>query len=144
MGILVCIQLPHSTMRVILVIFLASSIFARPQSGQQPDPSSGRGFQSSDKDTEVLSIEVLETHDNYEVRKFPAAKWACTKENNIDPLVDPMRNWEEKYDNNSMLAMSNYSEWKKIWLIKKCASGLELHMNLKRHHSLLIIMSSLK
>ena len=50
-------------MRVILVIFLASSIFARPQSGQQPDPSSGRGFQSSDKDTEVLGIEVLETHD---------------------------------------------------------------------------------
>ena len=45
-------------MRFILVIFLASRIFARPQSDDQ---SSTRGFQSSD--TEILSIEVLETHD---------------------------------------------------------------------------------
>ena len=50
-------------MRFILVIFLASSIFARPQSGRPSGPSSGRGFGSSDNDTEVLSIEVLETHD---------------------------------------------------------------------------------
>ena len=57
-GILVCIQLPNNTMRFILVIFLASRIFARPQSDDQ---SSTRGFQSSD--TEILSIEVLETRD---------------------------------------------------------------------------------
>ena len=57
-GILVCIQLPNNTMRFILVIFLASRIFARPQSDDQ---SSTRGFQSSD--TEILSIEVLEIHD---------------------------------------------------------------------------------
>ena len=57
-GILVCIQLPSNTMRFILVIFLASRIFARPQTDDQ---SSTRGFQSSD--TEILSIEVLETHD---------------------------------------------------------------------------------
>ena len=50
-------------MRFILVIFLASSIFARPQSGRQSGPSSGRGFGSSDNDTEILNIEVLETHD---------------------------------------------------------------------------------
>ena len=33
---------------------------------------------------------------NYEVRRYPAAKWACTKEYDVDPLIDPMRNWETK------------------------------------------------
>ena len=33
---------------------------------------------------------------NYEVRRYPAAKWACTKEYEVDPLKDPMKDWEEK------------------------------------------------
>ena len=33
---------------------------------------------------------------NYEVRKYPVAKWACTKEYDVDPMTDPMRNWETK------------------------------------------------
>ena len=32
---------------------------------------------------------------NYEIRQLPAAKWACTKLTNVDPMEDPMRNWQE-------------------------------------------------
>ena len=33
---------------------------------------------------------------DYELRRYPAAKWVCTKENDVDPLTDPMRDWETK------------------------------------------------
>ena len=36
---------------------------------------------------------------DYEIRKLPAAKWACTKLMDVDPLEDPMRNWREKVYN---------------------------------------------
>jgi len=101
-------------MRLILPILFSTCVLARPQSGPPSGPPAGltSGFKSADEDTEILSIEVLEKHENYEVRKIPATKWVCTKENKVDPLADPMRNWEEKYDNNPMLAMrsSNYKE----------------------------------
>ena len=33
---------------------------------------------------------------NYELRRYPAAKWVCTKENDVDPMADPMHDWETK------------------------------------------------
>jgi len=68
-------------------------------------------LQSADEKYEMISHEVLETNQNYELRRYPAAKWVCTKENDVDPLADPMRDWETKYDNNPMQAMAG-KDWK--------------------------------
>jgi len=105
-------------MKVFLTLLFVTCTFARPQwPGQGSGDAGGKpsgipsDFQSADEDAELLTIEVLETHDNYEIRKLPAAKWACTKETNVDPLQDPMKDWREKYDT-PILAMSD-KKWKK-------------------------------
>ena len=44
----------------------------------------------------INKLKKISNFQNYEIRKLPAAKWACTKETNVDPLQDPMKDWREK------------------------------------------------
>jgi len=98
-------------MKLFLTLLLATCALAAPQwpgagsSGSGPPagvggPPKAGGWSptASDSESELLTIEVLEEHENYEIRQLPAAKWACTKLTNVDPMEDPMRNWQENYD----------------------------------------------
>jgi len=70
-------------------------------------------FTSADELTELLEHNTIDKGDDYEVRVYPASKWACTKEYDIDPIKDPMNDWQDNFDNNPFLAMSS-SEWKDL------------------------------
>ena len=37
----------------------------------------------------------LDKGDDYEVRVYPASKWVCTKEYDVDPIKDPMNDWQD-------------------------------------------------
>jgi len=76
------------------------------------EPPAGRGW-GGDEKTETLPIEVIKKEQDYEIRKLPAAKWACTKLMDVDPLEDPMRNWREKYGDDPKEVMTEGTEWKK-------------------------------
>jgi len=64
--------------------------------------SSGRGY-GSDSDAEMISSNILEEHQDYNVVKYPASKWVCTKET-VDITDDPMKNWKSDFDNDPMAA----------------------------------------
>merc|ERR1712223_1319195 len=70
-------------------------------------------FTSADELTELLEHNTIDKGDDYEVRVYPASKWACTKEYDIDPIKDPMNDWQDNFNNNPFLAMSS-SEWKDL------------------------------
>jgi len=69
-------------------------------------------FTNSDELTELLEHNTIEKGDGYEVRVYPSSKWACTKEYDVDPINDPMNDWQENFNNNPFLAMSS-SDWEK-------------------------------
>lgn len=103
-------------MRFILAILFVSEALSRPAEEIEKNSffsasNKKSKLQSADEKYEMISHEVLETNQNYELRRYPAAKWVCTKENDVDPLADPMRDWETKYDNNPMQAMTG-KDWK--------------------------------
>jgi len=68
-------------------------------------------FTSADELTELLEHNTIDKGDDYEVRVIPASKWICTKEYDVDPIKDPMNDWQDNFNNNPFLAMSS-SEWK--------------------------------
>jgi len=65
--------------------------------------SSGRGFSSSDDEAEMIPSTILEEHQDYNVVKYPASKWVCTKDT-VDISNDPMKNWKADFDNDPMAA----------------------------------------
>ena len=52
-------------------------------------------FTNSDELTELLEHNTIEKGDGYEVRVYPSSKWVCTKEYDVDPINDPMNDWQE-------------------------------------------------
>jgi hypothetical protein len=68
-------------------------------------------FTNADELTELLEHNTIEKGDGYEVRVYPSSKWVCTKEYDVDPINDPMNDWQENFNNNPFLAMSS-SDWK--------------------------------
>lgn len=49
---------------------------------------------------------VLEKTTEYELRRYGEERWACTEMEDINPAMDPMNDWQNKYDNNPYTAMS--------------------------------------
>ena len=45
--------------------------------------------------TELLEHNTIEKGDGYEVRVYPSSKWVCAKEYDVDPINDPMNDWQE-------------------------------------------------
>jgi len=54
---------------------------------------------SADEDAELLPIETVEEHDGYKIVEFPESEWACTKMENVDNKVDPLKGWQDKFEN---------------------------------------------
>ena len=68
-------------------------------------------FTGADDLRESLEYNMIKRGDGYEVRVYPSSKWVCTKEYDVDPINDPLNDWQENFNNNSFLAMSS-SDWK--------------------------------
>jgi len=49
----------------------------------------------------------------YELREYPAAKFACTKMTEVVPSKDPMNGWQQKFNNNPLAAMAASKNAKK-------------------------------
>ena len=62
--------------------------------------------------TELLEPTLVERGIGYEIHRYPQSKWACTKAYDVDPIKDPMNNWQTMYDNNPFMAMSK-TAWKR-------------------------------
>ena len=62
--------------------------------------------ETSDDLTELLQPILVSRGLGYEIHRYPQSKWACTKAYDVDPITDPMNNWQTKYDNNPFMAMS--------------------------------------
>ena len=64
---------------------------------RDPTKSSPRpqGFTNADDLTELIEHNTVENGDGYELRVYPASKWACTKEYDVDPINDPMNGWQK-------------------------------------------------
>lgn len=60
---------------------------------------------------ETLTYMVKERTEEYELREYPAEKWACNETPDIMVGSDPMNGWQDKYDNNPYAAMSDL-KWK--------------------------------
>jgi len=56
---------------------------------------------------ESLNYIVREKTSQYELREYPAETWACTRMEDINPEMDPMNDWQSRYDNNPIAAMSD-------------------------------------
>ena len=52
-------------------------------------------FTNADDLTELIEHDTIENGDGYELRVYPASKWVCTKEYDVDPINDPMNGWQE-------------------------------------------------
>lgn len=65
------------------------------QVGSSPAADSGDEYES---DTEKVPYEVVESHDNYELRKYPASKWVCTAVEDHDVTDDYLKGWQDRYD----------------------------------------------
>jgi len=63
---------------------------------------SGRGY-GGDEDAEMIPSTILEEHQDYNVVRYPASKWVCTKDT-VDTSYDPMKNWQTDFDNDPMAA----------------------------------------
>jgi len=59
---------------------------------------------------EKVPYEVLEKSEKYELRQYPTSNWVCHTQT-VDPTKDPMNGWEQKYNNNPFVAMSD-GDWK--------------------------------
>jgi len=81
--------------------------------GGFPSGSLPSKFTSADELTELLEHNTIDKGDDYEVRVYPASKWVCTKEYDVDPIKDPMNDWQDNFNNNPFLAMSS-SDWKDL------------------------------
>jgi len=62
---------------------------------------------TADDLTEMLSGNTIQKEEDYQVRVYPTSKWACTTAYDVDPVTDPMNNWQEKFDDNPFVAMSS-------------------------------------
>ena len=62
--------------------------------------------------TELLEHNTIEKGDGYEVRVYPSSKWVCTKEYDVDPINDPMNDWQE---NVSMYIRIYFHSLKKVY-----------------------------
>jgi len=67
---------------------------------------------NEDELTELLEPTLVERGIGYEIHRYPQSKWACTKAYDVDPIKDPMNNWQTMYDNNPFMAMSK-TAWKR-------------------------------
>ena len=67
---------------------------------------------SADDLTELLQPTLVDRGIGYEIHRYPKSKWACTKAYDVDPIKDPMNNWQTIYDNNPFMAMSK-SAWER-------------------------------
>jgi len=56
-------------------------------------------------DSETIQSTILEEHQDYNVVRYPASKWVCTKMM-IDVNNDPMKDWRTEFDNDAMAAVS--------------------------------------
>lgn len=63
----------------------------------------GKGF-GDDSDYEMLSGTILEQNQEYNVVKYPATKWVCTKDM-VDVGNDPLNNWKEDFGDDAFAAM---------------------------------------
>merc|ERR1711955_195956 len=82
----------HSTMRVFLdCVLLAVSASAAPQLEALRNTLSSVFGDGSLDDYEQVPYEVLGKYEGYELRKYPAVKWACTK------LTYPFKNEESGF-----------------------------------------------
>ena len=63
-------------------------------------------FTSADELTELLEHNTIDKGDGYEVRVYPASKWVCTKEYDVDPIKDPMNDWQDNVSNFGCLALT--------------------------------------
>ena len=57
--------------------------------------------------TELLEHNTIEKGDGYEVRVYPSSKWVCTKEYDVDPINDPMNDWQENVSTRLINLISN-------------------------------------
>ena len=64
-------------------------------------------FTNSDELTELLEHNTIEKGDGYEVRVYPSSKWVCTKEYDVDPINDPMNDWQENVSKRLINLKSN-------------------------------------
>jgi len=65
--------------------------------------SSNRGF-GGDGDAEMIPSNILEKHQDYNVVRYPASKWVCTKET-VDVNDDTMKDWRTTFNDDPMAAM---------------------------------------
>ena len=55
--------------------------------------------------TERLPYESVMSTKEFELRKYPKSKWACTKAEGVDGAKDVLNGWQDTYANNAMAAM---------------------------------------
>lgn len=65
-----------------------------------------------DKEMTFLQSTVIRAEQGYEERRYGNATWACAMEDEYAPLLDPLKNWQEKYDDNPFSVLASPT-WEK-------------------------------
>ena len=68
---------------------------------------------SSNLDSMPYKVLTKGSEGLYELREYPAAKFACTKMTEVVPSKDPMNGWQQKFNNNPLAAMAASKNAKK-------------------------------
>jgi len=87
---------------VILCVSISLSFPHHLQEKGSQDHVHGHGRKS---DSETITSTILEEHQDYNVVRYPASKWVCTKMM-IDVNNDPMKDWRTEFDNDPIAALS--------------------------------------
>lgn len=64
------------------------------------------------KNKTFLQSTVIRTEKDYEERTYGATTWVCAKEANYSPVVDPLRDWQRKFDDNPFSLLAS-PKWEK-------------------------------
>jgi len=76
--------------------------------------ASGNSALQVGNDLDTMPYKVVDQRQGlYELREYPAAKFVCTKMSEVVPSQDPMNGWQQKFDNNPLVAMSASKNAKK-------------------------------